>query len=45
MDDVVSRPAVLRLNPSDPLVVATRDIPAGEDIGFGKVTASEAIES
>ena len=43
MDDVINRPAVLRLNPSDPLVVATRDIPAGEDIGFGKVVAAEAI--
>ena len=38
MDDVINRPAVLRLNPSDPLVVATRDIPVGEDIGFGKIT-------
>ena len=33
MDDVINRPSVLRLNPSDSLVVATRDVAAGEDIG------------
>ena len=38
----MNRPSVLRLNPSDSLVVATRDIAAGEDIGYG-VKASEAI--
>src|ERR1043165_6009087 len=42
MDDVINRPSVLRLNPSDPLVVATRDIAAGADIGNG-VKAAEAI--
>src|SRR5579871_3831243 len=43
MDDLSNRPPVLRLNPSDPLVVATRDILAGEDIGFGRVVTAEPI--
>jgi altronate hydrolase len=43
MDDLINRPSVLHLNPSDPLVVATRDIPAGEDLGFNRVAAREPI--
>src|SRR5262247_1931457 len=33
MAEVLDRPATLRLNPSDPVVVAMRDIAAGETVG------------
>src|SRR5262245_15993824 len=42
MVDVLDRPAILRLNPIDPVVVAIRDIPAGETV-FGNVRAAEPI--
>jgi altronate hydrolase len=38
-----NRPPVLHLNASDPLVVATRDLAVGEEIGFGAVTPTEPI--
>ncbi|MBA4095851.1 MAG: galactonate dehydratase [Rhodospirillum sp.] len=38
-----NRPPVLHLNASDPLVVATRDLAVGEEIGFGDVTPTEPI--
>ncbi|MEZ5830930.1 MAG: altronate dehydratase family protein [Dongiaceae bacterium] len=38
-----NRPPVLHLNASDPLVVATRDLAVGEEIGFGTVAPSEPI--
>ena len=38
-----NRPPVLHLNASDPLVVATRDLAVGEEIGFGNVTPLEPI--
>jgi altronate hydrolase len=38
-----NRPPVLHLNASDPLVVATRDLAVGEEIGFGEVTPTEPI--
>src|SRR5919197_797922 len=37
MNDGQNRPPVLHLNASDPLVVAVRDLNAGEEIGFGAV--------
>jgi altronate hydrolase len=43
MADVLDRPATLRLHASDPLVVALRDIAAGEPIGAGDVKAAEPI--
>ena len=43
MSDMSNRPAVLRLNPSDPLVIATRNLGPGEDVGFGGVVALEPI--
>jgi altronate hydrolase len=42
MVDVLDRPAALRLNPIDPVVVAIRDIPAGETV-LGNVRAAEPI--
>jgi altronate hydrolase len=38
-----NRPPVLHLNASDPLVVATRDLVVGEEIGFGEVKPVEPI--
>ena len=38
-----NRPPVLHLNASDPLVVATRDLAVGEEIGFGEVKPTEPI--
>ena len=38
-----NQPPVLRLNPADPLVVATRDLKAGEEVGLGEVRPVEAI--
>jgi altronate hydrolase len=38
-----NRPPVLHLNASDPLVVATRDLVVGEEIGFGDVKPTEPI--
>ena len=43
MSDRQNRPPVLHLNDSDPLVVAMRDLAAGEEIGFGTVTPAQAI--
>jgi len=37
MNDRQNRPPVLHLNASDPLVVAMRDLAAGEEIGLGEV--------
>jgi len=42
MAEVLDRPATLRLNPSDPVVVAMRDIAAGETVA-SKVKAVEPI--
>src|SRR5262245_56643112 len=42
MAEVLDRPATLRLNPSDPVVVAMRDIAAGESV-TPKVKAAEPI--
>src|SRR5262245_20950787 len=42
MAEVLDRPATLRLNPSDPVVVAMRDIAAGETVA-PKVKAAEPI--
>jgi altronate hydrolase len=42
MAEVLDRPATLRLNPSDPVVVAMRDIAAGEMV-TAKVKAAEPI--
>ena len=42
MAEVLDRPATLRLNPSDPVVVAMRDIAAGEMVA-SKVKAVEPI--
>src|SRR5215470_8651909 len=42
MAEVLDRPATLRLNPSDPVVVAMRDIAAGESV-TSKVKAAEPI--
>jgi altronate hydrolase len=38
-----NQPPVLRLNPADPLVVATRDLKPGEEIGLGEVRPVEPI--
>ena len=43
MSDRQNRPPVLHLNNSDPLVVAMRDLAAGEEIGFGAVTPAQPI--
>jgi len=43
MVEVLDRPATLRLNASDPVVVAIRDIAAGEPVGFGGVKTVEPI--
>lgn len=43
MTDRSNQPPVLRLNPADPLVVATRDLKAGEEVGLGEVTPREPI--
>ncbi len=43
MTDRTNQPPVLQLNPADPLVVATRDLKAGEAIGFGDVTPEVRI--
>ncbi len=41
--DVIDRPATLHLNAGDPLVVALRDLAAGEPVGAGPVRAAQAI--
>jgi len=43
MTDRRNQPPVLHLNPSDPLVIATRDLAVGEAIGMGSVTPVERI--
>jgi altronate hydrolase len=43
MNDRPNQPPVLQLNPSDPLVVATRNLAAGEAIGLGALTPAESI--
>jgi altronate hydrolase len=43
MSDRQNRPPVLHLNASDPLVVAVRDLAAGEEIGFGAVKPAVPI--
>jgi altronate hydrolase len=42
MAEVLDRPATLRLNPSDPVMIAMRDIAVGEPVGLN-VRASEPI--
>ena len=42
MAEVLDRPATLRLNPSDPVMIAMRDIAVGEPVG-ANVRASEPI--
>ncbi|MGH6927861.1 MAG: UxaA family hydrolase, partial [Dongiaceae bacterium] len=42
MAEVLDRPATLRLNASDPVMIAMRDIAAGEPVGLN-VQASEPI--
>jgi altronate hydrolase len=41
MTDRNNHPPVLQLNPADPLVVATRDLAVGEEIGLGDITPVE----
>ncbi|HEY1385361.1 MAG TPA: UxaA family hydrolase, partial [Dongiaceae bacterium] len=43
MSDGQNRPPVLHLNASDPLVVAIRDLAAGEEIGFGAVKPAAPV--
>jgi altronate hydrolase len=43
MTERSNQPPVLLLNPADPLVVATRDLAAGEEIGLGEVRPLEPI--
>ncbi|HWA46896.1 MAG TPA: altronate dehydratase family protein [Dongiaceae bacterium] len=43
MTDRSNQPPVLQLNPADPLVVATRDLRPGEEIGLAGVTPVEPI--
>jgi altronate hydrolase len=43
MTDRSNQPPVLQLNPADPLVVATRDLQAGEEIGLGELRPAEPI--
>jgi altronate hydrolase len=43
MTDRSNQPPVLLLNPADPLVVATRDLAVGEEIGLGDLTPVEPI--
>jgi altronate hydrolase len=43
MNDRRNQPPVLLLNPTDPLVVATRDLAVGEAVGLGDITPSEPI--
>ena len=43
MVEVLDRPATLRLNASDPVVVAMRDLAPGEPVGFGGVKTVEPI--
>ena len=43
MSDRRNQPPVLLLNPTDPLVVATRDLAVGEAVGLGDVTPIEPI--
>ena len=43
MNDRRDQPPVLLLNPTDPLVVATRDLAVGEAVGQGEITPSEPI--
>ena len=43
MVEVLDRPATLRLNASDPVVVAVRDLAIGEPVGFGGVKTVEPI--
>ena len=43
MSDRRNQPPVLQLNPTDPLVVATRDLAVGEAVGLGDITPSEPI--
>src|SRR5271157_3691204 len=43
MDDMSNRPPVLHLNPSDPLVIATRDLDPGEAVGLAGLAVLEPI--
>ncbi len=43
MSERRNQPPVLRLDPSDPLVIATRDLAPGEAVGLGEVTPVEPI--
>jgi altronate hydrolase len=43
MSDRRNQPPVLLLNPTDPLVVATRDLAVGEAVGLGDITPIEPI--
>ncbi|HXQ41481.1 MAG TPA: altronate dehydratase family protein [Candidatus Udaeobacter sp.] len=43
MDDMSNRPPVLHLNPSDPLVIATRDLAPGEAVGLSALAVQEPI--
>ena len=43
MAEVIDRPATLRLHAADPLIVAMRDIAAGEPLGERDLRAGEAI--
>ena len=43
MSDRRNQPPVLHLNPTDPLVVATRDLAVGEAVGLGDISPSEPI--
>src|SRR3954469_595506 len=38
-----NQPPVLQLNPADPLVVATRELKAGEEVGLGDIKPVETI--
>ena len=43
MAEVIDRPATLRLHAADPLIVAMRDIAAGEALGERDLRAGEPI--
>ncbi len=43
MNDASPKPAVLQLNPADPLVIATRDLKPGEPVGFGDLRPAQPI--
>jgi altronate hydrolase len=38
-----NQPPVLKLNPTDPLVVATRELKPGEEVGLGEIKPAETI--